>query len=123
MCPTRRSPLSVKPTMEGMVRLPSFVGMTWGLPPSMKAMQQFVVPRSIPMFWPTGPSLWPVLAGRRRRGPVRSPRGRRDDHLHHRRPEDPPRIDVPFADLLDDRVGGEPGSRLRGDGLVEGRIE
>ena len=34
--------MSVKPTMEGMVRPPSFVGMTWGLPPSMKAMQQAV---------------------------------------------------------------------------------
>src|SRR6267142_3662350 len=123
MCPTRRSPLSVKPTMDGMVRLPSFVGMTWGLPPSMNAMQQFVVPRSIPMIWPTGPSQRRVRSGRRRRGPVRTPRGRRDGHLHHRRPEDPPRVDVPFADLLDDRVGGEPRPGLRGDRLVEGGIE
>src|SRR5260221_9652696 len=109
--------------MEGMVRPPSFVGMTWGLPPSMKAMQQFVVPRSIPMIWPNGPSLRSVLAGRRRGSRARGPRGLRDDHLHHRRPEDPACVDIPLADLLDDRVGGEAGPRLRGDGLVEGRIE
>src|SRR6188508_848420 len=53
ICPTRRSPLAVKPTMEGVVRAPSWLGMTWGTPPSITATQELVVPRSIPMVLPT----------------------------------------------------------------------
>src|SRR5262245_49655848 len=51
--PTSRSPLAVKPTMEGVVRAPSWLGMTWGAPPSMTATQELVVPRSIPITLPT----------------------------------------------------------------------
>ena len=49
ICPTSRSPLSVKATIDGVVRLPSELGMTTGSPPSMTATQEFVVPRSMPM--------------------------------------------------------------------------
>ena len=51
--PTSRSPLAVKPTMDGVVRAPSWLGMTWGAPPSITATQEFVVPRSMPMTLPT----------------------------------------------------------------------
>ena len=51
--PTSRSPLAVKPTMEGVVRAPSWLGMTWGTPPSMTATHEFVVPRSMPIILPT----------------------------------------------------------------------
>src|SRR5215471_17820134 len=46
--PTRRSPDFVKATTEGVVRAPSEFGMTTGSPPSMTAITEFVVPRSIP---------------------------------------------------------------------------
>src|SRR5438105_5642658 len=49
ICPTSRSPESVNATIEGVVRLPSLLGMTTGSPLSMTATQEFVVPRSIPM--------------------------------------------------------------------------
>jgi len=50
--PTSRSPLAVNPTMDGVVRAPSWFGITWGAPPSITATQEFVVPRSIPMTLP-----------------------------------------------------------------------
>jgi len=43
-----RSLSSVKPTIEGVVRLPSRLAITWGLAPSTTATQQLVVPRSMP---------------------------------------------------------------------------
>src|SRR5438270_13411971 len=46
--PTRRSPDLVNATTEGVVREPSELGMTTGSPPSMTAMTELVVPRSIP---------------------------------------------------------------------------
>ncbi len=49
-CPTSRSPLSVNPTTEGVVRLPDELIRTLGCPPSMTATQELVVPRSIPMI-------------------------------------------------------------------------
>jgi hypothetical protein len=42
----------VNATIEGTVRAPSFVAMTRGLPPSITATQQFVVPRSMPTALP-----------------------------------------------------------------------
>src|ERR1700730_1704918 len=47
--PTRRSFDSVKPTIDGVVRLPSEFGITTGSPPSITATQLFVVPRSMPL--------------------------------------------------------------------------
>src|ERR1051325_8269077 len=50
--PTHRSPLLVKATTEGVVRLPSWLGITVGWPPSITATTELVVPRSIPMILP-----------------------------------------------------------------------
>ena len=47
--PTRRSPLRVNATMEGVVRLPSALAITAGSPPSMAATTLLAVPRSIPI--------------------------------------------------------------------------
>src|SRR5918997_5560705 len=60
--PTRRSPDCAKATTEGVVRPPSEFSMTVGSPPSSTAMQELVVPRSIPIVLPIGegsPSLMP----------------------------------------------------------------
>src|SRR5918998_1219849 len=47
--PTSVSPPLAKATIEGVVRIPSAFSMTFGVPPSMTATQEFVVPRSMPM--------------------------------------------------------------------------
>src|SRR6188474_3837658 len=49
-CPTRRSPVLVKATTDGVSRLPSGLVMTTGSPPSMTATTELVVPRSMPMI-------------------------------------------------------------------------
>jgi hypothetical protein len=59
--PTRRSPSSVKATIDGVVRMPSAFSMTFGVLPSMTATQEFVVPRSMPM---TLPIVLPLFCGR-----------------------------------------------------------
>ena len=46
--PTTRSPDFVNATTDGVVRLPSEFSSTSGSPPSMTAMQEFVVPKSMP---------------------------------------------------------------------------
>src|SRR5215475_4833408 len=46
--PTRRSPVLVNPTTDGVKRLPSLLVITVGFPPSITATTEFVVPRSIP---------------------------------------------------------------------------
>ena len=48
-CPTSRSPSLLKATTEGVVRLPSALGITTGSPPSITATHELVVPRSIPI--------------------------------------------------------------------------
>src|SRR4028119_2286100 len=55
--PTRRSPSSVKATIDGVVRAPSAFSITFGCAPSMTATQELVVPRSIPMTLPMAGSL------------------------------------------------------------------
>src|SRR5512135_2761677 len=50
--PTRRSPLSVIATIEGVVLLPSWLGMTTGSPPCTTETQELVVPRSMPIAFP-----------------------------------------------------------------------
>src|SRR6267142_2680703 len=47
--PTRISPSLVKATTDGVRRLPSWLGMTVGVPPSITATTELVVPRSMPM--------------------------------------------------------------------------
>ena len=51
--PTRRSPPPVKATTDGVVRAPSAFSMTFGSEPSITAMQELVVPRSIPIVFAT----------------------------------------------------------------------
>src|SRR4051812_5421701 len=48
--PTRRSPVFVNATTDGVRRPPSGFVMTTGSPPSMTATTEFVVPRSMPMI-------------------------------------------------------------------------
>ena len=48
-CPMSLSPVFVKPTTEGVVLLPSGLGMTTVSEPSITATHEFVVPRSIPI--------------------------------------------------------------------------
>src|SRR5690242_19843966 len=49
-CPTSRSPLLVTPTTEGVVRAPSWLGMTVGSPPCITATTELVVPKSMPII-------------------------------------------------------------------------
>src|SRR6266478_6338090 len=49
-CPTSRSPVLVMATTEGVVRAPSWLGITTGSPPCITATTEFVVPRSIPII-------------------------------------------------------------------------
>jgi hypothetical protein len=44
-----RSPVFVNATTDGVTRLPSEFSNTEGSPPSMTAMQELVVPRSMPI--------------------------------------------------------------------------
>src|SRR5580700_10260823 len=53
-CPIKRSPLFANATIEGVVRAPSEFSMTTGSPPSITAMQELVVPRSIPRILAIG---------------------------------------------------------------------
>src|SRR5215469_7112243 len=48
--PTRRSPVLVMATTDGVVRVPSWLGMTTGSPPCITATTEFVVPKSIPII-------------------------------------------------------------------------
>src|SRR5690348_1772784 len=59
--PTRRSPVSVKATTEGVVRDPSALGITVGFPASVAAITELVVPKSIPTATAMATS-WPFLA-------------------------------------------------------------
>lgn len=48
--PTNRYPDLVKATTEGVVLLPSELGITLGVLPSISATQELVVPKSMPMI-------------------------------------------------------------------------
>jgi len=50
--PTSTSPSSMYATIDGVVRAPSEFSITLGLPPSMIATHELVVPRSMPMIFP-----------------------------------------------------------------------
>src|SRR3954467_4307222 len=65
--PTRTSPLSVKATIEGVVRAPSAFSITLGVLPSITATQELVVPRSIPIALAMTNLLLARAAGRRPR--------------------------------------------------------
>src|SRR5437762_7628775 len=48
-CPTNLSPVFVMATTEGVVRAPSWLGITTGSPPCITATTEFVVPKAIPL--------------------------------------------------------------------------
>src|SRR5580700_10103231 len=60
--PTRRSPLLVKATTDGVVRAPSEFSRTTGSPFSMMAMQELVVPKSMPKIFAIYPLLCRIWA-------------------------------------------------------------
>ena len=49
--PIKRSPAFVKPTIDGVVRAPSGLGITTASPPSITDTHEFVVPKSIPIIF------------------------------------------------------------------------
>ena len=49
--PTSRSPALEMATIEGVVRLPSSFSIILGLPPSITAMAELVVPKSMPKIF------------------------------------------------------------------------
>src|SRR4030095_11779185 len=79
--PISFSPRGVKATIDGVVRAPSRDAITRGLPPSITAMQQLVVPRSMPMTLAMA-ELLPL-------GVVGAPFGIVDANADHRRPQNP----------------------------------
>src|SRR4051812_44799851 len=101
--PTRRSPLLVNATTDGVIRPPSAFGMIVGSPPSMYATAELVVPRSIPMTF--GMLLLLLL-------------GDRDE----RWPDDPVVQSVRLLMFFDDGALGLVGLEMR-DGLVQVGIE
>src|SRR5215471_16171887 len=60
--PTSRSPVLVMPTTDGVVRAPSWLGITTGSPPCITATTEFVVPKSIPIILLITPSLLKLFA-------------------------------------------------------------
>src|SRR5207344_2795598 len=72
--PTRRSPESVKATMDGVVRAPSEFSITLVSPPSMTATHELVVPKSIPMTFAMTVSLFPGQVGLAPKAPCRPPK-------------------------------------------------
>src|SRR6266571_5072998 len=123
--PTRRSPLAVKPTIDGVVRAPSWLGMTWGAPPSITATHEFVVPRSMPITLPT-PHLAHVDRPRRFGTSIASvdllrPGGGRD--LDQRGAQEPVAVRIPFAVDLHHRAFGGARNGLVGERLMTLGIE
>src|SRR4029450_5849491 len=74
--PTSLSPSSVNATIEGVVRIPSAFSTTFGAEPSITAMQELVVPRSMPMTLPIGFLSFLATAGRP------GPDGARTEAMH-----------------------------------------
>src|SRR5919204_6752748 len=103
-CPTRRSPLLVNATTDGVIRPPSAFGMIVGSPPSITATAELVVPRSIPIT--RGISLALLLLGDR----------------HHCRPDDAVVQPVRLLVFLDDRSCRFVTFDMR-DGFVLVRVE
>src|SRR6516165_2788328 len=71
--PTRRSPLSVKATTDGVRRLPSWLGMTFTSLPSMTATTEFVVPKSMPIIFSCAIGVGSFLNDRSQVGPPLGP--------------------------------------------------
>src|SRR5262249_13313461 len=118
----RRSLSSVKPTIEGVVRLPSRLERTCGVDPSTTATQQLVVPRSMPRIllngFPSGLALLLLLWRARATFSGRPNRnfdpGRSDEAVFQ---------NVALAQLFENGVGRHFVGLLGRDGLVNVGIE
>src|SRR5262245_30111835 len=124
--PTSTSSSLVNATMDGVVRSPSLFSMTRGLPLSMMATQELVVPRSMPMTLPISNSpkffvqTWPLCGGPVVSFKKISALGRRHDDA--RRPQQSPVEQIPA--LHDGKHRIRRGVRgLRHHGFVLLRIE
>src|SRR6185436_18311612 len=102
--PTRRSPREVKATIDGVVRAPSRDAMTRGFPPSITAMQQFVVPRSMPITLPMS-GLLLVVFGRTVSGIV-------DANADHRGPQDAVVEEITSLEHVGHRLRGKRRVRI-----------
>src|SRR5690606_4980285 len=79
--PIMRSPSLVNATIEGVLRSPSEFSTTLGLPPSITATHELVVPRSIPITLAIDVPHIPFTVGHRAVGlPSRGKAGRRLDY-------------------------------------------
>src|SRR5688500_8184077 len=130
--PTRTSSSLVKATMDGVVRSPSLFSITRGLPPSMIATQELVVPRSMPMTFAMYVRLrssitrWRYWLGRDTTiqagyPSVRLVGGARHDYS--RRPQQPAVERVALLDDREDRAWRGLGGFLGRHGLVQLRVE
>src|SRR3984957_16947952 len=63
ICPTSRSPALVNATTDGVVRPPSWFGMTTAWPPSITDTTELGVPKSMPMILLILPSIPPLESG------------------------------------------------------------
>src|SRR5579862_3251861 len=128
--PTTTSPSLVKASIEGVVRSPSLFSITRGLPPSMMATHELVVPRSMPITFAMGHSEnRESICLKGDSGhflgvpPELSSPGRlfRDDHPG--RAQKAPVELIPRLDHLQDRVRLGGRGLLGHHGLVAGRVE
>src|SRR5262245_4725952 len=113
--PMSFSPRGVNATIDGVVRAPSRLAITRGLPPSITAMQQFVVPRSMPITLPMS-GLLTLVGGSRA---VRL----FDTNADHGRSQDAVVQEIASLEDLGHRVGRDRRIRIGRDGLVPLRIE
>src|SRR5689334_15043632 len=129
--PTSTSPSLVKATIEGVVRSPSLFSITRGLPPSMMATHELVVPRSIPITF--------AMSALRRQSSAKraisrslvwgsppelsSLGGGLAGHNHPGRPQQPAVQLVTRLDHPEHRVRLRRGGLLRHHGLVPLRVE
>src|SRR5512133_3048639 len=105
-CPTSTSSSFVKATIDGVVRSPSLFSITRGLPPSMIATQELVVPRSMPMTFAMEQAPWnQEFDGRLVGGRL----GRIQGHEHAGRSQQSAVQQVALLDHRDDRAVGMVG--------------
>src|SRR5690242_8657494 len=88
--PTRRSPVLVMATTDGVVRAPSWLGITTGSPPCITATTELVVPKSIPMIlllMTAHPPWFSALQQPRRDPAVGNPAGQGVGGVKEKRPQ------------------------------------
>src|ERR1700722_17691536 len=128
--PTSHSPSLVRATTEGVVRSPSLFSITRGLPPSMMATHELVVPRSIPITFAMSALRARVYQNRDGLGPLRRGgfRGFQGTlgllrYDNPRRAQQSPVQLVAGLDHVQDRIGLGGRRGLGHHGLVPARIK